>query len=870
MFSFFSFSQNKTIEGKLYNRYGQPINGSLLIKKIKSPQTIIEYHLIRNGKFSYRLKNNYQENLILEITSIGYQSYSEVINIKKSSSTIYVNAQLLKSEITELEEVVVKGKKRPYKIKNDTIEYDVEAYKSGTERKVEDLLKNLPGIEVDNKTGKIKYNGKPIETVMLEGDNLFGYNYTLGTKNINIDIVQSVEAIENYSENKLLKGIENSEKVALNLKLKSDKLDFSGGLDINGGHSNDKLRSNSSTNLLAINKFFKSFGIMSFNNIGINTSPFDFLNPTDNLEYIKELNYKANKIIPETLFLNSLDEKRTNINNLFFSNYNAIFNFNESLKAKTNLYYSKNTINNFENTINSYSIGDNQFKTYDNKVFSTTPEYYRGDLKLDYYPSKNSILEYKLSLRNEEIKTNNTINSNIRDNTSSYIKSDNVFILQNALFTKKLSRKKVLQVNLVSSTNSVKQNLTLTPSLYDGNSDEQKIALKKEFFKFKSTLLGSESSHKYKFSVGGNISKNPLKTDFISLNNSDTTINGINQIDYKTKEIYALAEDALKIKHFTIKPNVKLRYLNQTILDGVTKNSELINNIIFEPSLRLSYQINRNSNIQTNYSLNKKTNNISWLFNNDILINNRSILKSESNLRLQKNENFNLSYSNTNLFSQLQLRIGIHYNKQKGNYFANSLINENIVITNYFFLNENTETFDFNIYFAKYIPFLKLNIKTNSFYSINNYKNIINNSNLRSNKSYLLTNEIFLKTAFKSNFNFENETIFKSNKTISEYKFSNYYLQNKFRLIYQPSNKFISSLTLDHFIPDLNEQVSNIALIDSRISYIIKKNWEINLTATNLTNVKTFTTIQNNDTSTNSYSVGLLQRYFILGLSWTF
>lgn len=296
----------------------------------------------------------------------------------------------------------------------------------------------------------------------------------------------------------------------------------------------------------------------------------------------------------------------------------------------------------------------------------------------------------------------------------------------------------------------------------------------------------------------------------------------------------------------------------------------MINNIIFEPSLRLSYQINRNSNIQTNYSLNKKTNNISWLFNNDILINNRSILKSESNLRLQKNENFNLSYSNTNLFSQLQLRIGIHYNKQKGNYFANSLINENIVITNYFFLNENTETFDFNIYFAKYIPFLKLNIKTNSFYSINNYKNIINNSNLRSNKSYLLTNEIFLKTAFKSNFNFENETIFKSNKTISEYKFSNYYLQNKFRLIYQPSNKFISSLTLDHFIPDLNEQASNITLIDSRISYIIKKNWEINLTANNLTNVKTFTTIQNNDTSTNSYSVGLLQRYFILGLSWTF
>jgi hypothetical protein len=78
----------------------------------------------------------------------------------------------------------------------------------------------LPGIEVNDKTGEITYKGKPIETVNLEGDNLFGFNYAIGTKNINVDMVEEVQVIENFSANPLLKGIDSNDKVALNLKLK--------------------------------------------------------------------------------------------------------------------------------------------------------------------------------------------------------------------------------------------------------------------------------------------------------------------------------------------------------------------------------------------------------------------------------------------------------------------------------------------------------------------------------------------------------------------------------------------------------------------------------------------------------------------------
>ena len=155
--------------------------------------------------------------------------------------------------------------------------YNIEKYKDPTDKKVQDVLKRLPGIEVNEKSGEIKYKGKSVETVTLDGDNLFGYNYSLGTKNINIDMLEQVQAIDNYSENPLLKGIEGGEKVSLNLKLKKGKTDYSGNIDFGLGINNDlNLLNNSNANILGISKNYKSFGIVSYNNIGVNHSPFDY------------------------------------------------------------------------------------------------------------------------------------------------------------------------------------------------------------------------------------------------------------------------------------------------------------------------------------------------------------------------------------------------------------------------------------------------------------------------------------------------------------------------------------------------------------------------------------------------------------------
>ena len=140
-------------------------------------------------------------------------------------------------------------------IKNDTVKYNVKSYLNGSDRKILDVIKKMPGIDVNVNTGEIKYKGKSIETVLLEGDNLFGYNYSLGTKNINVNMVEQVQAIENYSENPLLKNIESGNKVVLNLKLKKRKIDFSGNFDAGlGSFDNSNIAANTNLNILGITK----------------------------------------------------------------------------------------------------------------------------------------------------------------------------------------------------------------------------------------------------------------------------------------------------------------------------------------------------------------------------------------------------------------------------------------------------------------------------------------------------------------------------------------------------------------------------------------------------------------------------------------
>ena len=871
-----ALSYSQVIQGIVTTSDNTTINAQILLKE-PNTNVIKEFILVTKGAFTYKLKKSYSTNsFFLTIKATGYTDYTEEIKRLKPLDTLTFEFVLFKEKIEYLDEVVVE-KKKAFTIKEDTVTYNVDSYADGTERKIEDLLKKLPGIEVDNGTGNISYRGKSIETVTIEGDNLFDYNYTIGTKNINIDLIEEIEAIENYSENKLLKGIENSQKVALNLKLKKNKSDISGSVDIGLGGFTTSKRSplEIATNLLAINKIHKSFAVGTYNSIGENSSPFNYSGNQITQEQLKDENYYTQNIIPEYNINQVTNNNLSNQNSQLFTNFNSIYKLNDKLKAKVNLYYLSDKINSNQFSESSIITGDEQFAIFDDNYINKKPLKYRGDLELKYNTSKTSLLEYNVSFRDGTIDTEYRTISNQENDFNSLLNTQNKLFKQNLEYTNKVSENKALQINLANSFNNLDQNFTIDPSVFNTenfNSDIQSNSSEKYYTDFKTVLLGkSKNNNKYSVLVGFNLDKETFYSNLISKNNTQQlAVDGsLNDINFIKNKIYTQGSYNWKIGKFSISPKLSFQQLYQELKGATNPLDESI--FIFEPSLSVMYKFNGNSYLNLNTGFNQNSQEIQNVFENQVLISNRMVKNNIPDITTRKNQKYSLMYSKNDLFNQLTLSFGVDYLKQKGNYFSDTDINENAIKTTSFFLNEYTDNTSFFLNFSKLIPSIKTNFKISSNYSIYNYKNIINNSGLRDNKALYLFNSLFLKTAFNSSINFENTTKFTYHETVSQSLFVNKSLENNFKLLFKPSRSIFSSVSYNYFIPNFTDKDTTNSFLNFDIIYIPQnKNWQLGLKGVNLLNNTSFIERNVNEFSINSQKTNLLGRYYLLNYMYSF
>jgi hypothetical protein len=160
------------------------------------------------------------------IVLLAYPDYADYVD-KFSLDSAKQNFNLgnihlqLKSRL--LHEVIIKGSAAQMKIKGDTTEFNAAAYVTQPNAKVEDLLKQLPGIQVD-KDGKITAQGQTVNKVLVDGEEFFGDDPTLVTKNIRADMVDKVQLYDKKSDQAAFTGIDDGKKEkTLNIKLKADK-----------------------------------------------------------------------------------------------------------------------------------------------------------------------------------------------------------------------------------------------------------------------------------------------------------------------------------------------------------------------------------------------------------------------------------------------------------------------------------------------------------------------------------------------------------------------------------------------------------------------------------------------------------------------
>jgi len=172
---------------------------------------------------SFHISDLHPGKFIVLLSYPDYADYVDKFSLDSAKQSFdFGNIHLqLKSRL--LHEVIIKGTAAAIKIKGDTTEFNAAAYVTQPNAKVEDLLKQLPGIQVD-KDGKITAQGQTVNKVLVDGEEFFGDDPTLVTKNIRADMVDKVQLYDKKSDQAAFTGIDDGKKEkTLNIKLKADK-----------------------------------------------------------------------------------------------------------------------------------------------------------------------------------------------------------------------------------------------------------------------------------------------------------------------------------------------------------------------------------------------------------------------------------------------------------------------------------------------------------------------------------------------------------------------------------------------------------------------------------------------------------------------
>ena len=200
----------------------------------------------RNGSFT--LKNVKKGSYLLHITFIGYDPLYQPLQITGKKNPVNVGKLELSDGAIELGEAVVIGKAPEVTVRNDTVEYNADSYKVTEGSVLEDLLKKMPGVEVDSE-GKITVNGKEVKKVMVDGKEFFSDDPKVASKNLPAKMIDKLQVLDTKSDMAQMTGFDDGEEeTVINLTVKPGMKQGWFGNAYGGYGSKDRYEGNAMVN----------------------------------------------------------------------------------------------------------------------------------------------------------------------------------------------------------------------------------------------------------------------------------------------------------------------------------------------------------------------------------------------------------------------------------------------------------------------------------------------------------------------------------------------------------------------------------------------------------------------------------------------
>jgi len=232
LMSYVGFAQNSTIQGSLKDSLANRALNSATVSLVYAKDTSLVSFSRSNEAGVFIFKNVAPGNYLIAVSYVGYiPKWVPVLTGTEKTvemGVIYMN------DVNTMSTVTVTARRPPVVINGDSVEFNSENFKTAPNAVVEDLLKKMPGMEVD-KSGSITVNGKKVTKVFVNGKEFFTGDPMMATKNLPADAVDKIQVYDRKSDQAMFTGIDDgSEETAINLKLKKDRNKSTFG-KLNGG-----------------------------------------------------------------------------------------------------------------------------------------------------------------------------------------------------------------------------------------------------------------------------------------------------------------------------------------------------------------------------------------------------------------------------------------------------------------------------------------------------------------------------------------------------------------------------------------------------------------------------------------------------------
>lgn len=869
----FTFSQS-TVSGFIKDSIGEPIPFANIYLISIGDQIVLNFTSSdEDGKY---LLDVYEKGYFqVRYKALSYST--EILMLEFGDENHYLQDIVLREEAYNLEEVLIEAE-RPIIIKRDTIIFDAKFFAQGDEEVVEDLLKKIPGLQIDSE-GNIRIGNKGIEKVMIDGDDFFERGYKMLTKNMPANLIKKVEIYEKYSNNKHLKGVEKSDKVALNLTLDKEETQSWFG-NLSAGKALFTKQYLGKANLMSFRKKAKYYFIANLNNIGIDaTGDINDLINTGSPGEPGDLGvgYRASNLHDLNFSLPQLPSTLTNFNNFKMISLNGIFDISNNTKIKA-LGLANWDENDF------FSSGYQTFRI-ENLSFTNTENYqlqqnsFSGFLKLDlthdFSETETLVTTGKINLGKSNTKRSLNFNE---ESINERLKQTNNLLDQKLIYTNKIKDNKVfilsgrfIDEKIPEIYKNDKPIQSLFSNFEEGQFIEQKVENRLQYTGAEAHLLDRKTNGSLlEVKLGIKYSKEWLN---YTLRNMEVEIQGGNTESFN-KIHYSIGTATLGLNYNyklgNLSINGGIKGYHQIIDLSLSNLYEKENPSYLIPELGFNWKINEKNSITGRYNYNITNPGILNLYDNYLLTDYRTLTKGAEEFEQMKASKLFLNYSLGNWGGKFFANTFLIYNKDYDYFSNNSFITANSTFNEQVLLNDR-EFLSINSTIDRYINFISSNLKLKGAYSLTKFENIVNERYRQVNSSTLQYGAE-LRTGFNGFLNFHLGGQFTINNVKSTNSFKSKDVKSFIDFNFAINRNFSAFVKAEHFhFSASNGEDQNFFFLDFNSRYTIKENKLIlYLSANNLLNTSTFRNYFITDTSVSSTEYRLLPRYLMLRVDYRF